>query len=145
MPKRRDRHGRGIRGPLARPNPLTGSTVPIRRRPANAEFFLICLDDAMARVQERCPGAMARVDIGVEDVPSPDASWANHQVPLAVALEPTPEKHGQIVLFRRPLERRAQGRKELRRLVYRTVVEQLAAVTGFTVDDIDPSVREDWD
>lgn len=123
---------------MSRPNAFTGEAVPVRRRPSNAEFFLICLDAAVERIQEAAPAALSRIDVGAEDVPVPDASWAAHRVPLAAALEATPERHGQIVLFRRPLELRSHTRRELRLLVFRTVVEQLSAISGYTVEMLDP-------
>jgi hypothetical protein len=42
------------------------------------------------------------------------------------------------VVYRRPLEHRAVSRRGLRILVYRTIVEQLAALTGRSVEEIDP-------
>jgi hypothetical protein len=42
------------------------------------------------------------------------------------------------VIYRRPLEHRAMSRRGLRILVYRTIVEQLSALTGRSVDEIDP-------
>ena len=43
-----------------------------------------------------------------------------------------------MVVYRRPLEHRAASRRGLRILVYRTIVEQLSALTGRSVDEIDP-------
>jgi hypothetical protein len=147
MPKRRDRHSRGMRGPLARPNPVTGDAVPVRRLPTDAEFFVSSLDRAVKAIQQAAPDAFARIDVGVEDVPMPDASWASHRVPLAAALEPSLDHPGQIVLFRRPLEHRASTRRQLRVLIFRTVVEQLAAITSYTVEMLDPRgiSRDDWE
>ena len=66
------------------------------------------------------------------------SAWAGDQVPLAAALEGTPERPAQVVVYRRPLEHRAASRRGLRILVYRTIVEQLSALTGRSVDEIDP-------
>jgi len=143
--KSRDRHARGLRGRLAWPNPYTGAAVPLRLRPPADAFFADCVADAVARIDRACPRALAAVDVGIEDVPTVDASWAPNRVPLAAALSPTLAANGQIVLYRRPLERRAATRKGLRILVYRTLVEQLAGVTGIGVDEIDPSGHRDDD
>jgi hypothetical protein len=148
MAHRRDRHGRGLRGPLALPNPLTGAPVPLRQRPRPAEYFTACVAAAVARVADTCPRALVGIDIGVEDVPTVAGQWSRDRVPLAAAMTPQPPRHGQVVLFRRPLEHRAQSRKELRILVFRTVVEQLSALTGIPADEIDPSgygSDDDWD
>jgi Zincin-like metallopeptidase len=133
--RRRDRHGRGIRGPLALPNALT-----MRRaqppHPANkADFFSEAVNDAVDRVGVQCPDVLVGITFGIEDVPYP---WSGDQVPLAAAVEGTADQPGQVVIYRRPLEHRAMSRRGLRILVYRTIVEQLSALTGRSVDEIDP-------
>jgi hypothetical protein len=133
--RRRDRHGRGLRGPLALPNALS------RRRaqpphPANkADFFSDAVSDAVDRVGLQCPDVLVGITFGIEDVPHP---WSGDQVPLAAAVEGTANQPGQVVIYRRPLEHRAMTRRGLRILVYRTIVEQLSALTGRSVDEIDP-------
>jgi Zincin-like metallopeptidase len=59
-------------------------------------------------------------------------------VPLAAAVEGMASQPGKVVIYRRPLEHRAMSRHGLRILVYRTIVEQLSALTGRSVDEIDP-------
>ena len=59
-------------------------------------------------------------------------------MPLASAVEATVARPAQVVLYRRPLEHRAASREGLRILVHRTVVEQLSALTGRSVTEIDP-------
>lgn len=139
MRRTRDRHGRGLRGPIATPNPLTKQAVPLRRAQRKAEFFVTCVADAVARVDDACPAALRDVEVGVEEVPGFEPRWASDRALLAAALQPTDEHPAQVVLYRRPLEHRAASRPELRRLVFRTVVEQLSAVTGLAIETIDPS------
>lgn len=145
MVRSRDRHGRGLRGRLAWPNPYTGAPVPLKARLDPARFFASCVDDALRQINAACPRALVSVDVGIEDVPTIEAGWAPNRVPLAAALSPTVAAHGQIVLFRRPLERRAATRKGLRILVYRTIVEQLSSITAISVDEIDPAGHRDTD
>lgn len=145
MVKSRDRHARGLRGRLAWPNPYTGAAVPLRLRPPAEAYFAGCVTEALARINKACPRALAAVDVGIEDVPTIDATWAPSRVPLAAALSPTLAANGQIVLYRRPIEHRSATRKGLRILVYRTIVEQLAGVTGIPADEIDPSGHRDDD
>lgn len=148
MAHRRERHGRGLRGPLSLPNRLTGSAVPLRQRPARAAFFVQAVHAAVAKVHDECPRALHGVDIGIEDVPSGEGPWARDRVPLASAISGVPGRAGQVVLYRRPLERRAQSRKGLRILVYRTLIEQLAALTGIPPGELDPNGYgrdDDWD
>jgi hypothetical protein len=135
---RRDRHGRGLRGPLALPNALS-----VRRaqppHPANkADFFSEAVHDAVDRVGLQCPEALVGITFGIEDVPHFDMAWSGDQVPLAAAVEGTADQPGQVVVYRRPLEHRAVSRRGLRILVYRTIVEQLSALTGRSVEEIDP-------
>jgi Zincin-like metallopeptidase len=138
MPNRRDRHGRGLRGPLALPNPIS----PYRAQPpqpaTKADFFHDAVRAAVNRVARQCPDALVGVTVGIEDVPHFDIPWSGSQVPLAAALEGTLDRPGQVVVYRRPLEHRAVSRRGLRILVYRTIVEQLAALTGRSVEEIDP-------
>lgn len=145
MVKSRDRHGRGLRGRLAWPNPYTGTPIPLRAREMPERYFASCLGDALRQINAACPRALAAVDVGMEDVPAVDIGAFPGRVPLAAALSPTLARNGQIVLYRRPLERRAATRKGLKILVYRTIVEQLASITGISVDEIDPSGHRDDD
>ncbi|TBT86559.1 metallopeptidase family protein [Propioniciclava sinopodophylli] len=148
MLKSRDRHNRGLRGRLAWPNPYTGAPVPLRSRQTKAEFFTMCVHDALTQIQEHCPRALAGIDVGIEDVPVVGLGWTRERVPLAAAVSATPEVNGQVVVFRRPLERRARTRQGLRILVFRTIVEQLSEATAIPVDEIDPQGHredDDWD
>ncbi len=148
MAHRRERHGRGLRGPLALPNPLTGDPVPLRTRVQGATYFTSCVQQAVARVSAACPRALAGIDVGVEDVPSVASGWSRDRVPLAAAMGPVPPYHGQVVLYRRPLEHRARTRKGLRILVFRTLVEQLHALTEIPLEEIDPegwATDDDWE
>ena len=148
MLRSRDRHDRGLRGRLAWPNAYTGSPVPIRSRMSRAEFFTTCVRDALAQVTEQCPRALAGMDVGIEDVPEVGVAWTQDRVPLAAAVSALPDRNGQVVVFRRPLERRARTRQGLRILVFRTIVEQLSEATGIPVDEIDPQGHredDDWD
>ena len=148
MLKHRDRHNRGMRGRLAWPNHYTGAPVPLRSRQTKAQFFVMCVHDALAQIQEHCPQALASMDVGIEDVPDVGVGWTQDRVPLAAAVSALPDRNGQVVVFRRPLERRARTRQGLRILVFRTIVEQLSEATGIPVDDIDPDghrADDDWD
>ena len=66
------------------------------------------------------------------------------RVPLAAAIDATADRPARIVIFRRPLERRASDRTDLRDLVHLTLVEQLSALTGRSMHDLDPQIDEDY-
>lgn len=142
MVRRRDRHDRGMRGPLAAPNPLTGRALGMRRPVSRAEYFIDSLEAAVDRVNRTAPELLATIDIAIEDVPT-GLRPHEDRVPLASAIEATAQRRARVVLFRRPLEHRATSRRGLRALVHRTLVEQVAALTGRSVVDIDPFLDED--
>ncbi len=150
MTMRRERHGRGLRGPVASHSPFLGGVVPMRRRPRGADVFIETVSDAIARVGKHCPDALTGVQIGVEEVPHLRTNWTEDRVPLAAAVEASPDRPAQVVVYRRPLEHRAVSRRGLRVLVFRTIVEQLAVVKNLTVEQIDPtgyasSDDDEWD
>ena len=135
MPRRRDRHGRGIRGPLATPNPWTGTAVAVSR-PSRVGFFNDCVTSAMAAIAAVAPDALSGIVVGVEEVPHLNVAWSGDRVPLSAALESSRGRSAQIVIFERPLEHRASSRGQLRRLVHRTIVEQLSTLTGRSIDEL---------
>ncbi|MDO5285757.1 MAG: metallopeptidase family protein [Actinomycetia bacterium] len=137
MPSRRDRHQRGLRGPLATPGTSAAQAL-LRLRPAGpADFFVQCLTDALAQIRDACPEALVGVDVGLEDVPDTRRQWSD-RVPLAAAQEATPDSLARIVVYRRPIEHRASDRQGLRTLVLQTLVEQVSALTGIPVERLDP-------
>ena len=143
--RRRDRHGRGLRGPLAGPSSLAGRRANPPRPASPAEAFHEAVHAAVERVARQCPEAVADIAFGIEDVPVLEPSWSGPDVPLALAVEPTADRPGQVVVYRRPLEHRASSRRGLQLLVHRTVVEQLAALTGRSISELDPDGLSDED
>ncbi len=143
--RRRDRHGRGLRGPLATANPLAPRRANPPRPASHGEAFHEAVHAAVERVARQCPEAVTDVAFGIEDVPVLDVTWMGPQVPLALAVGATADRPSQVVVYRRPLEHRAGSRRGLQILVYRTVVEQLAALTGRSVHDLDPDGLGDDD
>lgn len=137
MSRRRDRHARGLRGPLARPNRY-GADPRLGRRRNREAFFTEAVAVSVARIGRHCPEALRSVSIGVEEVPHLPTAWSGNQVPLAAAVEATEDRAARVVVYRRPLEHRAASPQGLRILVHRTIVEQLAALTGLEPDTLDP-------
>jgi Zincin-like metallopeptidase len=123
---------------LALANPWTGQPARPSRPASKADFFTDVVHDAVDRVAQQCPDALVGVTFGVEDVPYLNTAWSGDQVPLAAAIDGDADHLSQVVVYRRPLEHRAASRRGLRILVYRTVVEQLSALTGRSVSEIDP-------
>jgi hypothetical protein len=135
-----------MRGPLATPNPITGTVVPLRQQARGAALFAECLQAAVTRGLANCPRAFVGVDIGFEEIPGNLENWWSDRVPLAAAVSAQNGHNAQVVLFRRPLEHRAATRSELRRLVHRALVEQLSALTGISMEELDPGADpDDWE
>ena len=145
--RRRDRHGRGLRGMLA-PRP-----VPIAH--SRGDAFDAMVLHAVDHLQPRLAEQLAHVEFAVEDVP--DVSHRgpadfdfdsdildDNAVPLSrlyrngVAGISAPV----IVVYRRPLESRAAQSEDLADLVHDVVVEQLARLLGRSTDEIDPPTAE---
>lgn len=145
MPRSRDRHGRGIRGPLALPHQWSSRPVPLTR-PNRVDYFNDCVTSAMADIAAVNPQALDGIVVGVEDVPHFNTNWSGDRVPMSAALEPSRGRKAQIVIYERPLEHRADSRAQLRRLVHRTIVEQLSALTGLEIEALTGfSSDDDWD
>ena len=138
MSNRRDRHGRGIRGPLAMTSPLSRRRAQPPHPTNRLDFFHDAVQASVDKIGRQCPEVLQGITVGVQDVPQFDLTWSPDRVPLAAALDGTPDRPAQVVVYRRPLEHRAASRRGLRILVHRTIVEQLSALTGRSVEEIDP-------
>src|ERR1700712_5213458 len=145
--RRRDRHGRGLRGMLA-PRP-----VPIAH--SRGDAFDAMVLHAVEHLQPRLGEQLAQVEFAVEDVPDvshlgtgdfeyDDDVLDDNSVPLSrlyrtgVAGISAPV----IVVYRRPLESRAAQNEDLADLVHDVVVEQLARLLGRPPDETDPPLPE---
>ena len=144
MPRSRDRHDRGMHGPVALPDSHNHKTVPLRPL-SRVEYFNQCVKQALATIAEADPHALDGTVVGVEDVPLLKTAWSGDRVPMSAALEPSKGRPAQIVIYERPLEHRASSRTALRALVHRTIVEQLSALTGRPVSDLLGHEPTDWD
>ncbi|MGI8681783.1 MAG: metallopeptidase family protein [Mycobacteriales bacterium] len=142
--RRRDRHGRGLRGPLVPPG------VPLAR--SRSEQFDDLVLDAVEHLEVRWETELAHVEFAVEEVPrigaAPSAGedltgvgeelTGDDGVPLARLLPGSGETPSRIVVYRRPIEARAPDRGELADLVHDVIVEQVARLLGLDPDAIDP-------
>jgi predicted Zn-dependent protease with MMP-like domain len=149
MIRRRDRHGRGLRGPLA----PAGS--PLYR--SRSERFDDLVLAAVAQLEPRWEAELSGVEFAVEEVPANDLppdglpSDISDPVPLA-RLDPAwshtadpdqPARPARIVLYRRPLLARADGEEELSDLVLDVVIEEFARLLGIDPTTIDPGYAGD--
>lgn len=128
---RRDRHGRGLRGPL-----LPRSLPAWRSRQEAFDEYVL---DAVERLEQRWPDELDRIEFAVEDVPPSDPTpWEHGEVPLGRYFPATGELAHRIVLYRRPVETRAGEAREVPALVFDVVVEQVAHLLGLSPEQVDP-------
>lgn len=79
------------------------------------------------------------VEFGVEDVPPSDpAPWEHSEVPLGRLFGGDARQAARIVIYRRPVETRVQGEREMSALIAEVVAEQLAALLGVAPGELDP-------
>ncbi|MDX3262847.1 metallopeptidase family protein [Streptomyces sp. NPDC093228] len=136
-PRRRDRHGRGMRGPVAPPQvPLSAS---------RAEVFADLVQDSVERLERHWP-QLADIDFLVLEVPRLDGTadaWDDEAVPLGGTIPAREGRRARVVVYRRPVEIRTKGRDERAALVHEVVVEQVAELLGLTPETVDPRYGED--
>jgi predicted Zn-dependent protease with MMP-like domain len=130
----RDRHGRGLRGPLY------PATLPAAR--SRAERFDALVIEALEPIEARWRTELTQLDVAVDDVPDvqvegEDGVVEDGNVPLARLLPAGSDQRARIVLYRRPLEARAKDGADLADLVHEVLVEQVANYLGLDPDVID--------
>ena len=127
----RDRRGRGMRGPgvLRRPG-SPGAKTPRSR-------FDDLVLEAVAMLESRWHDELGLVEYAVEEMPLVPADW-DDPVPLASLIRGTAGTPTRVVVFRRPLEHRAEDRGQLRALVRAVLVEQVADLLGRSPEEVDP-------
>ncbi len=144
--RRRDRHGRGLRGLLVPPE------VPIYRSRSERFDDLVLL--AVSQLEPRWEAELAGVEFAVEEIP-PAEPPATTRIPCRwpawsrarrmPATPARPARPARIVLYRRPLMARADGDEELGELVLDVVVEEFARLLGLDPQIVDPGYPGDED
>ncbi|MDN5559531.1 MAG: metallopeptidase family protein [Ruaniaceae bacterium] len=133
--RRRDRHGRGPRGPIFPPI-LPGALT-------RSEKFDRLVADVAAHLLRLHPSLKA-VEFGVEEVPPSDpAAWERETVAVGRYF---PEDRAlrmpaRIVIYRRPVLVRAFGPEDVADFVRLVVTEQVAEALGMHPEDVDPYYR----
>jgi predicted Zn-dependent protease with MMP-like domain len=140
--RRRDRHGRGLRGRLVPPE------VPLYR--TRSQQFDDMVLDAVARLESRWETELEGVEFAVQEVPEAD-ELVDDSMPLPLARtvparsstgDPErPAAPARIVVYRRPLMARTENDGELSDLVFDVVVEEFASFLGLDPDSVDPGYR----
>lgn len=128
--RRRDRHGRGPRGPLAWPR------VPAM--PSRRDAFDELVLDSADRLDTALGDHRVEVEFAVEDVPPSDpAPWEEQVAPLGRLFPAEGRLAHRIVVYRRPVEAQARDEAELALIVHEVVLEQVAALLGVPPSELD--------
>ena len=129
--RRRDRHGRGLRGPVI---PFS---VPAWRTRADEFDDVVAAD--LAQYRRILGDEMAHIDYGVLDVPESDPAPWERGIPLAryLPFERGAQITGRIVFYRMPILQAAQRTLDPRVFIHDVVTEQLASALGRPAEEID--------
>lgn len=132
----RDRRGHGMRGPAVLPGPFAADGTPsaVSRR----ERFDRLVLDVVHVLEDRWHAELGLVEFAVEETPLVPDDWDSDTVPLASLVRGSAAEPTRLVLFRRPIELRCDGRGELSALVLTVLVEQVSELLGRPPEDIDP-------
>ncbi len=148
---RASRRGRDMRGPLLPP------TVPGWR--SRAERFDMAVLEAYEPIERHWQSRLTELDIAVDEIPriaakDPDSvQWppeviADGPIALARLIPAGVDVRGngtraRIVLFRKPIERRAKDTVELSELLHEILVAQVAIYLDVEPSVIDPTIDDD--
>lgn len=94
-------------------------------------------------LEQRLGNELGRVEFAVEEAPMLPRDWDMPTVPLASVARGTGTHPTRIVLFRQPIELRAETPDDLSALVFTVLVEQLGEYLGVPPGDIDPRYDAD--
>lgn len=129
----RDRRGRGRRGPLALPGPLSPAGVPAQTGPR--ERFDLLVGQIVTALGPAFRAESDAIEVIVEEGPSLPPEWTE-EVPASVVTQ-----HGdvtRVVVFRLPISGRCATETELHDMTWSVLIEQLAAVWQVDPEDLDP-------
>ena len=137
--RRRDRRGRGLRGPLAPPgSPL--SVTP-------AERFDLLVLDAVEALEDRWAESLRAVEFAVEEVPPEPVDGvggpADQPVPLGRTFPARDDRPARVVVYRRPVEGRTPSSRLRDAFVHDVVVELVAELLGLEPETVDPDYPQE--
>ena len=139
--RRRNRHGRGLRGPLLLPG-LPGAR-------SRSEKFEDLVVDSAERLRELWVGVLEDVEYLVEEVPDnlealvasgAQAPLGKYSPAVKGAAGSTTEQ-AVIVIYRHPVEALCDAPWQVRELVHEVLIEQVAGLLNIDPDTVDPLFR----
>ncbi len=130
-----------MRGPALLPGPLAPAGVPAAKSP-KAAFDAIVVA-VLEELEERWAAELGLVEFAVEETPMVPDDWDTDTVPLASLVRGTGAQPTRLVLFRRPIELRAETRSDLSAMVLTVLVEQVSELLGRPPEEVDPRYDRD--
>lgn len=107
--------------------------------PTSRERFDQLVVGCVAAIEDRWAAKLGLVEYAVEDTPQLPDDWSvEHRVPLSSLIRGHGGTPSRLVIFRRPLEHRAENRADLEALVRTVLVQQVAELLGMSPEDVDP-------
>jgi hypothetical protein len=132
--RRRNRHGRGLRGPLLLPQ-LPGSRTRLER-------FEDLVAESAERLEELWGARVSAIAFSVALVPGRKslqrAEAAGRGVPLGTTVTASPRRAASVTVYRRPVEELSDSPVDLPDIVHDVVVELVAELLAMAPEDVDP-------
>lgn len=91
----------------------------------------------VTEIDRRWQDRLGLVEYAVEDTPQLPDDWGADTVPLSSLVRGSGATPTRLVIFRRPIEQRCEGRADLEAMVLTVVVEQVAELLGIPAEDVD--------
>lgn len=131
--RRRDRHGRGLRGPLLPPG-LPGAL-------SRGELFEQHVMDSAERLHQLWGPVIDSMEFRVEEIPEnlEELFALGAAPPLGSHRRQTASRPATIVIYRHPVQTAARIAERVPELVHDAVVEQAADLLGLSPETVDPS------
>lgn len=129
--RRRDRHGRGFRGPIV---PMT---APVWRTRADQFDDVIAWD--LGNFKRRLGPKLDRYDFAVLDVPQQDPAPWEQGIPLSrfLPFERPAKIRGRIIFYRMPILEATKKEPDPRWFIHDVITNQLATALEMDPEEID--------
>ena len=131
--RRRNRHGRGLRGDLIPPH-LAGART-------RGERFDEWVLESAQRLERLWGEKIQSYQFVVEEIPPKleELARSGGPIPLGAGSPAAPDRPPVITIYRHAVETAARGLVPASELLHDVIVEQLAALMGMDPESIDPA------
>jgi hypothetical protein len=135
---RRDRHERGLRGPLL-PHNVPKRTSPDEKFQAQVLMAITQIDQQVSQLEKKLASRMKQVTFNVEAVPSKrDVVLSDGTVPMGRIERGNPDV---VVLYQRAIELRSFTSGQQKHIVKDVLAELLGLLFGKDPAELDPTYQ----